>query len=290
MEIDVSQIIPNPEQMRADFDEKSLAVMSKSIRKHGLLNPIAVYQEGDHYVLIDGERRLRAAKLAGLKKIEANILPDKEYKNDSMLEMSVIGNVQRKNMNPVEEGQAYAKMLKAGKSRSEVSRMFGVSRAWIGTLVAITELDPEIQELYRQRSLPVDIVAIKAINKIPVRERVKIAEGFAKQNLGTVTILNQCKRISNNREEIKEPPAPNQDAPAYLYHKKDKGFIDVDHWNALHQSGHVPPWYLFAPTIRKTCENCTLYSVASFTNCRDCPMVEFIGLLKDAMKSDMEIK
>ena len=109
--VNVGQIYPNPEQPRKDFDLAELESLAESIRSHGILVPVKLEAAGDAFILHDGERRLRAARMAGLTQIPAEIQPGLNGNGpQTRLLQAVIINIQRADMNPVEEGQSYRRM------------------------------------------------------------------------------------------------------------------------------------------------------------------------------------
>lgn len=121
LDLSVDRIVSNPWQPRQDFDESSLSSLSASIKKDGLIQPVAVRQKkgSSSYELVTGERRWRAAKMAGLVTIPAIVL---DYDDRGMAEMALVENLQRKDLNPVEEGMAYRKLMDTyGLTQEEVS-------------------------------------------------------------------------------------------------------------------------------------------------------------------------
>jgi hypothetical protein len=205
--------------------------------------------------------------------------------------MAMIGNLQRKDMNPVEAGMAYAKMMKAGKSFKAVSEIYGVSDFTVRTMVAIIELEPEIQELYVLGQLPVTWQVVAAFKRLPDEVRVAVVRGFARRGTSIRGILQWCARVSKNNGQVTErqtrnlvnvPDDPGLDIPGFIVsRKREKDVIDTDHWDALHQAGHVPAWDTFTGAIREACVRCVLHDAANFTTCKDCPLVDLIGILKD---------
>jgi ParB family chromosome partitioning protein len=112
MQIAIGKIIPNPDNPRKDFDPATLEELSSSIRQHGLLNPIAVEENNGVYILIDGERRWRAAKLAGWAEIPAEVR--ERTNNIQRLMLALVANLQREDMNPIDEARAFEQLKKAG--------------------------------------------------------------------------------------------------------------------------------------------------------------------------------
>jgi ParB family chromosome partitioning protein len=291
MKIPIDQVIPNPQQPRIDFDQDGLEAMARSILDVGLINPISVYREDGHFVLVDGERRLRACQIAGLDAIEVNLVikPNHGQTDQKLLEMAAIGNLQRKQMNPLEEGKAFARMIENGKSFAELSREFGRSEPVIRTLAAITSLEPEIQQYYAEGMLPVLWQVITAIKGLPDDERIDIVRGFVKRKVGAAGIKNICNRISASYGEGMVPKKRDlsnvekraeHDIPAFdVSRKVEKEIIQDNHWNALSQAGILPPWSQFTAAVEKTCTDYPLYSVANVTNCRTCAVVDLISKL-----------
>src|SRR6185437_12636731 len=107
-EVDIDSIVPGPMQPRTHFDETSLQNLADSIRAHGIVQPLLVRRRDGGYELIAGERRWRAAKSAGISRVPVVV---KEVPDDSLLEIALIENIQRENLNPIEEAQAYRKLI-----------------------------------------------------------------------------------------------------------------------------------------------------------------------------------
>ncbi|MFC1617788.1 ParB/RepB/Spo0J family partition protein [Patescibacteria group bacterium] len=142
--VQLKNIIPNPHQPRHHFAKEELADLAASIKKHGVLQPIVVTQLGSKYELIAGERRAKAAKLAGLKEIPAVV---KEATEQDKLELAIIENVQRHNLNPIEEARAYRKLIDEFKLTQEgVGMQVGRSREVVANTMRFLDLPEEIQE------------------------------------------------------------------------------------------------------------------------------------------------
>lgn len=144
--IPIANIRPNPHQPRSTIDEIRLAELAASIREHGLIQPLIVTQapEGNGYVLIAGERRWRAAQEAGLTEIPAIV---KEATPQAMLELAIIENIQRADLNPLEEAYAYQQLMSDfGLTQEQVSQRVGKARSTVANLVRLTELPANIQQ------------------------------------------------------------------------------------------------------------------------------------------------
>ena len=146
--INLSDIKPNPNQPRHDFDSTSLDELGNSIKEKGVITPITIRETDKGYELIAGERRWRAAKMAKLKSIPAYIL---NIHNDAeMMEVSLIENVQREDLNPIEEAEGYAVLnSKYGLSHNNISKAIGKKRVTISNALRLLKLPPEIRKSIR---------------------------------------------------------------------------------------------------------------------------------------------
>ena len=152
--IKISRISPRGDQPRKNFDENALQMLADSIREHGVIQPIAVRELGvldDNYEIIAGERRWRAAKMAGLDEIPAVILTGDDLK---IAEMALIENVQRKDLNPREEAMAYKALIERfGLKQEEVARQAGKSRSAVANMLRLLELPDEVLTLVQDEKL-----------------------------------------------------------------------------------------------------------------------------------------
>jgi ParB family transcriptional regulator, chromosome partitioning protein len=143
VELDAEAVQPNPDQPRSNFDEEEINGLAESIRSMGLIQPILVRREGDRYFVIAGERRLRASKIAGLKKVKAIVIKTTEEDN---LTLALIENIQRTNLNPIEEAKAYRVLINRFKLRQQdVAQKVGRDRATIANLMRLLTLPETIQ-------------------------------------------------------------------------------------------------------------------------------------------------
>lgn len=143
--IPISMIEIDSKQPRKHFDEEELRSLADSISKYGVLSPINVRKKGMTYIIIAGERRWRASRLAGLKTIPAKIenVDDKTHRL-----LSLIENIQREDLNPIEEGIAFKNVMEQyGMTQEELSSSIGKSRSYIANSVRLINLEPEIQEM-----------------------------------------------------------------------------------------------------------------------------------------------
>ena len=144
VEIPVDEIRSNPHQPREYFDEESLRELSESIKEHGLIEPIIVKKSIKGYDLVAGERRTKAARLAGLTKIPAII---RDFTDQQMMEIALIENIQREDLSPIEEATAYKNYIDAtGLTQEEVANKFGKSRSYITNLLGLLSLPKYVQK------------------------------------------------------------------------------------------------------------------------------------------------
>ncbi len=143
--ININSISPNPNQPRQNFDGDALQELVASIKEKGILTPITVWQNAGDYILIAGERRMRAAKLAGLVEIPAYVI---EVANDAeMMEMALIENIQRENLNSIEEAEAYAVLnSKYGLSQDSIAKSVGKKRVTVTNSLRLLNLPLEIKD------------------------------------------------------------------------------------------------------------------------------------------------
>lgn len=142
--VPVGKITPNRFQPRTHFDEDALAELAESVRQYGVLQPIVVRRTMTGYELVAGERRWRASKQAGLKEIPAVV---RDYTDGEMTEIALIENLQRENLNPIEEGEAYKRLMgEFGLTQEEVARKIGRSRSLIANTLRLLNLPAPVQQ------------------------------------------------------------------------------------------------------------------------------------------------
>jgi ParB family chromosome partitioning protein len=147
----ISQIEPNRDQPRKMFDEDALIELSESIKQYGVLQPLLVQKKDNYYEIIAGERRWRAAKLAGIKEIPVVI---KDYSDQEVMEIALIENIQREDLNPIEEARAYQRLIKDYRlKQDEVAEKVSKSRAAITNSLRLLKLDKRVQEMVMEGRL-----------------------------------------------------------------------------------------------------------------------------------------
>lgn len=144
-EVEVDLIQPGPMQPRTHFDEGSLEGLADSIRTHGIVQPLLVRRQGERYELIAGERRWRAARLAGLTKVPVVV---KEVPDQDLLEIALIENIQREDLNPIEEAQAYKRLIEnVGLTQEALAARVGRDRSYITNYLRLLKLPDDLQKL-----------------------------------------------------------------------------------------------------------------------------------------------
>jgi ParB family transcriptional regulator, chromosome partitioning protein len=185
----------NPYQPRKEFDDTELNALSASIRSHGVLQPLVVRQVGDRYQLVAGERRLRAAKAAGLASVPVRIV---DFNDQQVLEAALVENIQRTDLNPIEKAQGFKEYLdRFSMTHDQLAERLGLARSSITNLVAILELPVDVQNMVRVGQLTAGHA--KVLKGVPDKERqaslakeivarglsVHAAEAYVKQLLAT---------------------------------------------------------------------------------------------------------
>jgi len=150
-EVDLDSIVPGPMQPRTHFDEASLQSLADSIRSHGIVQPLLVRRRGDGFELIAGERRWRAARLAGITRVPVIV---KEVPDESLLEIALIENIQRENLNPIEEALAYKKLIETvGLTQESLASRVGRDRSYITNYLRLLRLPDDLQQLVKEGRL-----------------------------------------------------------------------------------------------------------------------------------------
>lgn len=209
MDISIDEISPNPWQPRRDFDEESLNALASSIRENGLIQPVVVRKKKDGtYELAAGERRWRAAKMAGLTVIPAI---SKEYDDRSMAEMALVENLQRKDLNPVDEGTAYRKLMdEYGLTQENISKKVGKSRPYVANMVRLLDLPEEVKDFLSKGQLTAG-QARPLLGLESDAEKVQLARRIVKEGLS-------ARKVEDIIREGKEPKK-KEDPPAAAFMK-----------------------------------------------------------------------
>lgn len=191
--VSLSEIHPNPNQPRTHFNETELEELSESIRAHGVLQPLLVRKDGDGYEIIAGERRYQASKIAGLEEIPVVI---KDVDDQEMLQLALIENLQRSDLNPIEEAKGYRQLIKAsGMTQEALSKAVSKSRSTITNSLRLLDLPQRVQDLLFEGKLTAGHA--RAILAVPFEEqRIKLAEKVVAEGLSVRATENLAPLFS----------------------------------------------------------------------------------------------
>ncbi len=210
MQVKLSQIEPRPDQPRKVFDKEQLQALADSIAEHGVIQPIILVKgENGYYRIIAGERRWRAAKLAGLTEIPAIV---RDYSDIQAAEIALIENLQREDLNPIEEARGYKDLMdRFGLTQDKISERVGKSRSNVANMLRLLNLDPEIQSLLQRGTISTGHA--RALLAVPDRERrIDIAARIEPEGLTVRQIEELSKKqpaVRMAREHASAPKYPD---------------------------------------------------------------------------------
>jgi ParB family chromosome partitioning protein len=240
VEVDINDIEPNEEQPRKKFDDEKMQELAESIKEHGVVQPVIVKKQGDTYKLIAGERRWRAARIAGLKKIP---VITRDFTEKEIMEISLIENIQREDLNPMEEALAYKKLLDEFKlTQEEISQRIGKSRPAVANILRLLNLDERVKNyvmddvLSQGHARPIGAlsdknmqyeVAKKVIDEsLNVRQTEKLVKVFLKGKKQKHT-----KRLEPHLTEIQEQLKNILGTKVSISYGRKKGKIEIEYYS-----------------------------------------------------------
>ena len=242
MIVKISKVEPNREQPRKKFDEDALLELSESIKQYGILQPLLVSDKKSYFEIIAGERRWRAAKMAGLKEVPVVV---KEFSNQEIVEISLIENIQREDLNPVEEAQAYRRLIEEFHlKQDEIAERVSKSRTAVTNSLRLLKLSPKVQEMVVDEMISAgharailgisdfetqEMIALKVFDhKLSVRETEALVRKILKPS-------NQKETVSNSAEDavyesLEEKMKTITGTRVSIHRKKNnKGKIEIEY-------------------------------------------------------------
>jgi ParB family chromosome partitioning protein len=202
--LSLTDVVPNPGQPRKSFDANALAELTESVKKRGVIQPILVREAGDgFYVIIAGERRYRAAKNAGLTEIPAIIM---DISEGDAAEISLIENIQRQDLNPMEEAAAYKSIMDDfGLTQEELSERIGKPRSSVANMLRLLELPPEIATYVAGGALSAGHA--KALMSLKDKSHLtEVVSSVMKLNLSVRATETYVKRLNNETKTVVRDP------------------------------------------------------------------------------------
>ena len=192
MEINIEDIVVNEGQPRKNFDQEELKDLASSIKKYGIIQPLLLKKKEDKYEIIAGERRFRAAGLAGLERVPAIV---KDISDDESSRIAIIENIQRKDLNPVEEAMSYRHLLDSQDlTQKELADEIGKSRQYIGNTIRLLNLDPRVLKLLEEEK----------ISTSHGKKLLSIKDGD-KQYKEAMRIIKDSLPVNDNKKTVKRP-------------------------------------------------------------------------------------
>ena len=239
--LNINKIKANKKQPRKYFDEEKLVLLSESIKEHGMIQPIIVQKDGEDYCIIAGERRWRAAKKASLKEVPVIVM---DIADSTVLEVSLIENIQRQDLNPIEEASAFKRLIHDFKlTQEDLAKKIGKSRTSIANTMRLIQLDERVQQFLIEESLSEGhgrallglessedqyLAAQKVIDEgLSVRETERLVTAFHK-----VKPVARKMKLDPYYKDIEKRLAKNMGTKVLLKPKaKNKGKIEIEYYS-----------------------------------------------------------
>lgn len=244
--VKITKVEPNREQPRKNFDEDSLLELSESLKQYGILQPLLVQDKKDYFEIIAGERRWRAAKMAGLKEIPVII---KKLTDQEMVEVSLIENIQRENLNPIEEALAFKRLLNEFHlKQDEVAERVSKSRTAVTNSMRLLKLDERVQQMVID-----DLITTghaRALLAIADSEKqYNLAQQIFDEKLSVRETEKLVKKIQNQKPEVPKKQQENNNMSIFYedmeqklkaimgtkvaihYKGKEKGKIEIEYYS-----------------------------------------------------------
>lgn len=238
-ELKITELEANQNQPRRFFDDQALQELSGSIKEHGVVQPIIVRKLDDNYQIVAGERRWRAARLAGLKTVPVVI---KDYSNVQVMEIALIENLQRQDLNSIEEALAYKSLIEEhDMTQEDISEKIGKSRSAIANTLRLLNLPQEIRDMVVHGKISAGHArALLAIED--KKKQLEIAQKIIEQQLNVRDIeklvmqKDKTDKIKENRKDVEIVELEEQLKKTFatkvsIIHKKNKGKIEIEYYS-----------------------------------------------------------
>ena len=237
IELKITEVEPNENQPRRNFNQEALNSLAESIKEHGVVQPIIVRKSDEGYQIVAGERRWRAARLAGVKNIPAVI---KDYSDGQILEIALIENLQREDLNPIEEANAYkALMDEHNLSQDDIAKRLGKSRPAIGNSLRLLNLHDEVKDFLVEGKITAGHArALLAIEdhkrQIDMAKRI-IEEGLNVRQVEKISSKKSVKNVPKEKSaeiiELEEKLRNFFGTKVNLVHSKKRGKIEIEYYS-----------------------------------------------------------
>ena len=240
--IAVGKLIVNPFQPRKIFNEEALKELAESIKEHGIIQPIVVRKKDKKYEIIAGERRFRAAKLAGLKEVPAIV---KEMTEQQMMEVAILENLQREDLTPIEEAEAYSSLIEnLNFTQDELAKRLGKSRPHIANHIRLLQLPEEIRKLMNEGVLSMGhgraLLGLKNKGRIAEIAQKVIAQSLNVRQLEALvhqineTVSHETKRKVKKDVFVQATESKLRDyfgTSVQIKNQKNKGKIEIEFYS-----------------------------------------------------------
>lgn len=210
LKLPIEEIRSNPYQPRKTFNDESLNELALSIKEHGIIEPIIVKKSIKGYELVAGERRTKAAKLAGLTKIPAII---REFNDEEMMEIALIENIQRENLNPIEEARAFEMIIKANNiTQEDIAKKFGKSRTYVTNLLGLLTLSNKTQSFIANKKISMSHARV--LSKLSdLDKQEELATKIVNENLS----VHDIEKLVSGEDYEKRNKISRKDLPSMRY-------------------------------------------------------------------------
>ncbi|OUQ86157.1 stage 0 sporulation protein J [Brevibacillus brevis] len=206
-EVSINEIRPNPYQPRKEFEQSAIEELAQSIKEHGIIQPLIVRKSIKGYELVAGERRLRAAKVAGLKEVPVVV---KAYTDQQLMEIALIENLQRENLNPLEEAEAYDKLISHHDyTQEQLAQKIGKSRPHVANMLRLLQLPEKIRKMVSAAELSMGHSrALLGVTDKKVQQQ--LANDVVEKGLSVRQLEELVKQLNVSRETKKKKSAKNE--------------------------------------------------------------------------------